>query len=534
MKATLTALITLVALLPAGTVLAYDLPGTLQAIDRFVMHAGVDSGQTALLKTYALADPDRLPAALRVDGESAAFFCATPLVLEIRELAKDAGPAMRELIRAYLPLDRTRFEPRASSQKTSPVENPDGFFTSNTYQTDHFNIKWGPDTTLIQQDIEDWGVILEEVWDTEVVLWAFDPVYRSDEYFVDIYVANSGDSAPTISGSSGYTTQYSATDQPYIVIDPQMLASTLGTTEITAHEFFHTLQMTVAKTHDGCGNYMMGNTWAIEGMATWASDEAYPDNNIYIYIIQSYAEAPQHRLDSVSDFGQNYSRVLWWIYLEENYGGRPIIYDIWNDGCHNSLFDATDHALSAFDESVASVFPDFARANLFSDYVEGEEFPEFVRVATVDSYPATVDPADMAPEILGANYIDLLPPSEPMDEPLLITFDGVTLAHNHPFDWGVQVLAEIAGAKAAEELTLEVTQGKGELEVPGFGDKYDLIHLIITPIMDKPDHADSAAYTVTVGPAEVGPDDDDDDDTADDDDSGSDDDDDDDSGGCCG
>jgi Family of unknown function (DUF6055) len=534
MKATATALITIAALFLTGSAWAYDLPGTLQAIDSFAMQTGIDSGQTALLKTFALADPDRLPDGLRIDEEGPAFFCATPLVLQIRELALDADPAVREMIQVYLPVDQPEFGPLASLPKVGPAENPDGFFTSNTYKTDHFNIKWGPDSTLTQPDIEAWGVILEDIWDTEVVLWGFDPVYRSDEYFVDMYLGNSGDSAPDISGASGYTTIYAGTGQPYIVIDPQMLASTLGATEVNAHEFFHTLQMTVAATHDGCASYMMGNTWAVEGTATWASDEAYPDNDIWLYIITSYAENPQHRLDAVSDFGQNYSRVLWWVYLEENFGGRPAIFDLWNDGCHSSLFDATDNVLSAFGESVRSVFPDFARANLYSDYVEGDEFPEFVRVATVETYPTTVDPGDQAPEILGANYIDLLAPTEPLDGPLVISFDGVTETHNRAFDWEIQVLAETAGTKGIEELSLEVTDGKGELEVIGFGEDYDAIHLIITPLMDKPDHADSAAYTVTVGPAEEEPDDDDDDTADDDDDAGDDDDDDDDSGSCCG
>jgi Family of unknown function (DUF6055) len=483
---------------------AFDLPATLGRIDSYAMATGIDQGQLALYKTYALFDPDRLPNHLRIERTSDPehWFCATLLIIEIRELALNGSPEIRAEISRYVSLKPFDKFNAPSPTKAGLTENPDAYNTSNSLKTEHFNILWGSDSSVSQSEIDLWAEVLEEVWTIEVDTWGYDPVYLTDQYYLDIYLGNSGDDAPTISDAGGYTSLYDGTGQPFFVIHPAYMGHRDGLTDVCSHEFFHTLQFTVSITHDGCENYMSGmtNSWAIEGTATWAEEEAYPDLNSYTYAISFYAENPHHRLDYINgyeNYNEAYSRVIWWIYMDEFFGGRQIIHDLWNDGCYSSIFDANVNALASQGETVASVFPDFAKRIFFLDFPEGDLYPSFDRVAVVSEYPKDLSPGEMKPQLLGMNFIELWTPTQEQQGPLTITFDGDSKLHSREFEWNVQVMA-MTEDQTFVDLDLEIKNGQGVLEVPEFCDEYGRIYLILIPFDEAPDHADAANYTLSV------------------------------------
>ena len=530
-------------LLFAVPAFATDTMSTLAAIDDFAIATGIDAGQRALYQTYALFDPSKLPEALRIESrDKAGWFCATPTIFSIREATKNASPQIREEILGYLPyFDQQSFGPPIDA-KAGLAENPEGgdYFTSNSYKTDHFNFKWGTDSTYTYDDMVHWGEIFEEIWDVEVVEWGWDPVYLTDQYYIDVYLGNSGDDAPAIGFTGAYTTVY-YNGQPLMVFHPDILTDDTYIKDVSSHEFFHTMQFTIIFKDDGCWGYMSEESnWGVEGTAVWAEDEIYDDINAYRYQIYSYADNPHYALTS-SVFAQVYSRVIWWKYFSENLYGRDAIYDLWNDGCHGSLFNSADVIFKDNGSSVEQEYPKFTIANLFKDYEEGSSYPDFHIHETVTSYPASYEAEHRSlPQVYGTNYIELqAPDSKNGDDSLFIEFSGETTLSGRNIDWNLQVLA-MKDASDYDLTTLTASNGVAQGTISDFGTTYDKVYLIISVISDRTSITSGAEYTVDFSVGATPADDDDDDDETDDDDDDSgtpnddDDDDDDDNDSGCG
>ena len=427
----------------APTAMAYDVSSTLQMIDGYAMQTGMDQGEVALLRAHALFEPAKVPAYLRIDRDTTGtWFCATSEILTIKEMLKNASPEIKVQIDKYLQPTPSTLMPKAT--KAGLGYNPRGYFASNSYQTEHFNFMWGPNTTYTLADMTDWGVFFEEIWDGEVVAWGFDPVLLSDTYYIDIYLGNSGDEVPNIGFSGAYTTVYYDNYQPYMVFHPDILSHEGAIKDVSSHEFFHTLQFTIAFKPGGCYQYMGdANGWGIEGTAVWAEDHMYNDLNYYSYMIGVYADNPFFALDT-ENFQHIYSRVLWWKYVSENFGGLQAIYDLWNDGCYGTIFNSINEIFKAYGTSVEEEFPKYALANLFmTDYLEGALYPVFHIQGTVSSYPDTYVPIhNREPQLFGTNYIQLNPPAtKAADDTLSIVFEGQSEIEDRSVDWAVQIVA---------------------------------------------------------------------------------------------
>ena len=534
--------IALMALLLVSPALAGDLSSTLAAIDDLSIAAGFDAGQHALYQTYALFAPHKLPASLQIDAQPLAdWTCATPTVLSIRNALPQADAAVKQEIKHYLPFLFETDQDAPVLPKGVKTENPEGagYDPPNKYKTEHFNFKWGNSSPYTQNDIEAWGVIFEEIWSVEVESWGFDPVFLHDQYYIDVYLGNTGD-VPEIGFLGAYTTIYN-NYQPLMVFHPDILSHEEATLDISSHEFFHCLQFTIGFKPGGCPNYMMGdsNGWGVEGTAVWAEDQIYNDLNYYVYQIEPFADAPHYKLNS-TNFQQLYARVIWWKYVSENFDGLQSIFDLWNDGCHGSMIASVENIFSKDGTTLEQEFPKFAIANLFMDYEEGSIYPDFRIHSRINSYPDSYEAVhNSLPQVYGTNYVELTPDGGEL-ETLYVQFTGDTQLENRDLDWIVQVVAVNAN-KAGEDYdltTLSISKGSGQSQIDGFGSTYDKIYLVISPISDRVTATGGANYKVKVSMTDPSQDDDDDtgddddDDAGDDDDASGDDDDDDDDGGC--
>ena len=506
--------------------IGYDVVSTLSNIDDFAMKTDIEIGQTALYKTYALFDPDKLPEYLRVESEqSTTWFCAATVLLDIKQASGVAAPDILAKINQYLYSQPS--EEAFAYFTTASGFNPDGFFTSNDYQTQHFNFKWGPNHTFTLSDIIAWSVVFEEIWTIMVDGWGYDPVLFSDQYYVDVYLANTGDNAPELEFFGAYAAAYS-NNQPYMVFHPDLIGYGDHLTDISAHEFFHCLQHTASHKPGGCSHYMNSeNAWGIEGSAVWAQDAAYDQLNYYVGAIIPYAENPFFVLYSM-DGQQIYSRVIWWKYVSENFGGPTAIYDLWNNPCQDTLLDSVGVIFVSGGSNFWYEFMKFVLANFFKDYKDGALYPDFHIEGMVSDYPATFSPeSSRKPQTFGANYIQLNPPIAGADAYKLdISFEGETSAEKLSIYWYVQIAAMTA-PNTYDLIIMDIESGEGEVTLEGFGTDYSNVYLIISPFTFTVDVEPAVNYTVwldvTAQPSYDDDNDDDDNDENDDDDNDNDD-----------
>ena len=531
----------------------YDAAATISKINKFASANALTPDQAALLRAYSIFDADKLPMHLKVDQQFGhTWYCATPEILRLTNRIDEFSPGVRSIIEGYL---KAPGQNRSSDTKSGDklATNPDGWVLPNSHKTTHFNIQWGSNTSLTQDDMEAWGVILEEIWSIEIDSWGFDPVAGTDEYYVDIYLGNSHDSGlgeegPTITFNGAYTTLYGGqSPQPFAVFSESLFAAESYVKDVSSHEFFHTIQFTIYL--DGCQGYMSGSSlWGVEGTAVWAEDEAYDEIDGYLSYLNEYAKDPHMKLNN-NDELYPYSRVIWFKFMSENFDGLNTIYDLWTDGCHDTLLAATDQVFSNEGTSFIEQYPLFNIANLFMDYEEGEEYPDFKNHATISSFPTTyLSPAPTKPQLLGTNFVEVRPESLKAESTLYVDFEGVdVLFAGYSFEWSVQLLA-MKDEATYDLIILDVVDGLAKTEVNSFGSTYPKLYVIVSPLaLDG--HSDSGAeYALSFSMEPFAQDDDDDDDdVTDDDDSTEDDDDDDDTttddddndddddnSGCCG
>lgn len=479
-------------------VFAYNMGEALSSIETMSISNAIDNDTSALYRAYAVFAPEKLPMHLQNTAMPAGgWFCATPAIIKLKSQMAELSPAVQQEILGYLqPGHPVGNQPKSATDSLS--ENPAGYFTTNSFKTEHFNIKWGDDTWVTQDEVDMWAAILEEVWDTEVVEWGWNPVLATDQYYIDAYVGNSGDDAPNIGFSGAYTTVYYQDPyQPYVVFHPDIFGYEYATMDVSSHEFFHTMQFTIAfSSASGCWGYMgEDELWGVEGTATWAEDECYDDLNGYKYYIDEYANAPHYRLTYGTGL-YPYSRAIWFKYLSENFGGRDAVYDMWNDGCYGTLLRAVGQVFLNNGTDLITEYPKFAIANLFKDYEEGSSYGSFKIHKTINEIPDSYESVhETSPQLLGTNYVQVNGPADAIT--LYIKFDGELETSSRTINWNVQVLA-MTGSDTYDLTTLTVTNGVGEMEISGFGDTYSKAYIVISPLTDVIYSTSSLDYTLSV------------------------------------
>lgn len=470
----------------------FDVGSALETI-RADYEAGlINQDHAALWMAYSLFDGEKLPQKYyhtKMDvaglaGYPSSWFCGTPAVEALRRMLPDVTPEVRAEIESYLIVGQST--PRKSIGPDK-ADFPDAANLPNVHYTEHFAIRWGDSYTANMDDIEFWGQILEdEVWATEIVDWGYQPIAYSDQYYVDFYIGNSGDGAPHIDFSGAYTTVYYDSwpqSMPYVVFHPSILDYDASIQEISAHEFFHTIQFTHAIV-DGCW-YFMGEdeTWFVEATATWAQGTVYPDFNNYIYYIYDWAEDPQKPLtDNSYGTAAPYGRVIWARYLYEHIDGLDTIYDIWNSCYYNGTLYANNEYLKGSGRNWRDTFMDFMAKVVLLDFEDGNHMPSFDVVKRVTSYPYVQDSvsASFQPYTNGLNIYEIRATGS--DDPALnIRFRGDDVGTKK--EWGVGVL-KVAGGSAPELQIVDIpaTKGNNDFTVNGLGTTYDYMYLLVSPV----------------------------------------------------
>jgi hypothetical protein len=529
--------ITCLTVLSAGAAwaLEYNPAATVAAIQADVNAGLISVDQAALYLAYAITGSGTLPAQyLRAAESVSTWYCGTPAMIKLRALLAQTSPQVGAEVEQLLLPGRLAGEQRRAAPEAL-ADNPNGVDLPNVYYSGHFAIRWGNNYSGGMDAIEYWGEILEsEVWATEITAWGFSDVYLTDEYYIDMYVGNSGNGAPSISFTGAYTTIYNGNYQPYIVFHPDILYYPESTQEVSAHEFFHTIQFSLGVTYENTYIFDSQSLWFVEGSSTWAEGTVYPNYDGYVYYIYDWAENPGDALTSDNGGYAPYARVIWGRYLYEYYDGIATMYDIWTHNRGSSALFGNAGYLVSQGVQWQDAFLDFVDKVLRLDFEDGDEMPSFDPYRIVSTYPyaeATVSPAQQ-PHINSLHMI-LLRAGDEADPRVNIRFEGEAITLDD-VAWAV-----VAYKKDGDgNLTIEIlqsaeTKAKGDYHLDGLGTDYESVYLLLTPISSFEDNDNAKwdyALQVTRGDDPfpgvdddddtLPPDDDDDDDDDDNNDDG--------------
>jgi Divergent InlB B-repeat domain len=386
----------LLAALPA---LAHAEAPTPELIQRAERGGQLDRSRADLYRTYALAAPERLPAAFR----SRAPWDGTLTLLQIRRDLPRLRQAAREEIQALL-------APQPSGEFCSSSKGNQ----ANVLNTTNFYITY--DTVGAGLTAAKYATSLETSWQTEVGSfgWAAPPAYTTpapgNGYHVRIDDLANGlygyvDVVGTYAGLVGNNLATSWNDgdayASCMVLNsdysgfPSTPQASLDST--TAHEFNHSIQF-------GYGALTGTNTpdqVFTEGGATWMEDEVHDtanDNYNYLWPVFS---------DSMGDYDN--SPYRYWVTfrgLTERYGttnaggSEQVMQDFWELTSKNasSNQDAIAAALAARGTTLADAFHAYAVAVKFNRACGGgyaypycfEEGPAYVAKRGATPVSATV------------------------------------------------------------------------------------------------------------------------------------------------
>ncbi len=510
----------LLSLAMAGAATAVPLRGmdedgsTLARIESLYGQGAIDRETYLLYRLYRVTDMDRLPVELVAPAEQERPLpCATPL---IREVLAEYGT----------------FSPEGQKAAGELLADP-GPIGYDVYTSSNFQVIVGDAGGVSQNTIDFWHTTLEDVWAAEVDGAGFQQPPCTDQYLMDVWLANTGGDVPELEEDVyGYVTLYN-TDCPYMVVHPEYgwQPDPQGAAEVTAaHEFFHTVQ----------SGYDWGeDDWWVESTAVWAEELVYDSIDDYLqYINGSWLEYPE--LSLLCDDGtREYGSVLWPLYLDENHGGGAAIRGIWENCVSQSPLDANASYLASQGTNLDDAFVDFSVRLATKDFSEGASFDD-VWTSTADFYPVAVTVDQYPPESYGSSHIAFLPDGAGAGD-LDVTFEGTTENLGQSITWGVALVA-FSGNTGTEQILTVDGNGEASGTITDFGGAVDKVHVVSAVLGDSGNDpcGGGIPYELTAwhypygddddddtGDDDTG-DDDDDDDTADDDDAGGDDDDDDD------
>ena len=184
------------------------------------------------------------------------------------------------------------------------------------------------------------------------------------------------------------------------------LVDTMGTVRrlpITAHEFYHTIQLVYDRGE---------STSLLEMFSTWIQDRVYDDSNIHYLTTGLFFRQPHIGLFAQFSI---YKNVPWAFYLTEKYGDH-----IMKETLDECAAVQGPNPREAFDVALATVagsnfvdeFVDFGTFNYFVGarddglhYSEGANYYTTVRERRSLCYPQEIVTSNFPPQEMGANYV---------------------------------------------------------------------------------------------------------------------------------
>jgi len=152
-----------------------------------------------------------------------------------------------------------------------------------------------------------------------------------------------------------------------------------------AHEFFHTIQLSYLP--DAPDTFE--DDWIAEGTATWIMSKVYPEYigyGSYIDWVNDYIGNPDRLITELS-----YPAVLYWIFLEEHYGGISTVENVLQQTTSKDGIFAVNATLNSKGTTFTDVFEEWTIANYLknSSYSNGELFDQIALSVPHFTYEGT-------------------------------------------------------------------------------------------------------------------------------------------------
>jgi MYXO-CTERM domain-containing protein len=301
--------------------------------------------------------------------------CLTPairaawLAAESPEQRACVGQAMAERGLPSRPLARGR----ASEGHRSPMPElwlRDPYDLPNQAFSEHFVLLWGDDTSVSESRASSILSAFETGYDNHVEAWGMPVPDGMDEFYFNVYVGDSGDGAPGISGAAGYFTT-DGDDYPMIVLSPDILNNSQYRSTTAVHEFFHATQWAT-------GNYVTWDSmWFWEATASWCEGAVFPTYDDYAWPLPGFAFLPHLSLKHFDypDRGtleemHHYGAFIWPRYITEYIDDDELTIEVWKMGSAGAdpLYYYADSIYRASGLELEDAWGDFLGRNAVWDY----------------------------------------------------------------------------------------------------------------------------------------------------------------------
>ena len=246
---------------------------------------------------------------------------------------------------------------------------------ANVAYSDRFALKWGPDLSLDEGQVDrilgDFAFALE----TQSTGWGMnDPTGYGGTYF-NVYIGDTGGAVPSVMGNAGYYT-LDGSGYPMIVMNKDMVDDVAYFRSVIAHEFFHAVQ----HSHEA---YFYEDTglWYWETTASWAQGLTVPESNAFYGFLPWYALQPQAGLyhHSLDEYGgqppdlHQYGAFIFPWYISEELLVPEAVLASWRIG---SVSDDPLRVLESIlsEDVVAETLAQHAARSLTWDYARGADF----------------------------------------------------------------------------------------------------------------------------------------------------------------
>ena len=308
--------------------------------------------------------------------------------------------------------------------------NRDAYGTfQNEFPSENFVVKWGPEGDVMVADVEALSAALEFSWNAQIGEMAYPAPYGTEAYRMNVYIGSTGGGGPDAYAAYAYAS-VDSDGYPMLVYSTERVAYVEKSISSAAHEFFHTIQMTVGAYPDEAGD------WYWEATATWMAEELFPEVFLdgYLYGLASYAflphlslnhyEMPQAEWKLVQ--GHQYGAFIFVRYLTKHLERPNLVRDSFLDaGDQRDPLRVIADLLAADGDAIDEHFALFGAHTAVLDYDNGEAYSEALetmaawyaaedqRVAAQipsTGIPWTAAPDGTLPRHDGYNVLEVSPP----------------------------------------------------------------------------------------------------------------------------
>lgn len=381
----------------------------------------------------------------------------------------------------------------------------------HTLHTEHFRIIWGniinsESKFLFWQDenfnqipdyIDQVKTIAEESWQKLIDEEGFRPPHNTEQFYLDIYLANTGVLDPDHAGFlnirsfSAFADTY-ADQTPYLAIredlDPKDLQVTL------AHELFHAIQFAYKPLSPQVNE--LSEVWWYEASAMWAEDIVYDNVNDYVRLVNSWMATAD--LSFLFRNGSHeYGGAIWAKYLTEHFNeandthGSKVMKNIWEKFETDSLKNAFEHTLTVQTtnpsiKSLSHAFSDFAGKILFSKkfFKDGNLFSSLPAEKSFDSVPQKLTPKRSdSSQIWGIKHYQLDRPSN-LPHDVIIHFDGEDKSSSQSIRWKLMLVTESSQGAIVQQGPFNPDPYGYQKLMLTTADNWTTAHIVITPTTD--------------------------------------------------